>query len=132
MTLRRGAATDRGRMRPGNEDSFLSEGRLAVVADGMGGHLGGEVASATAIQELASLSYKGPWGDTGSALRELQAVILRANRAIREKAAGNRELDGMGTTLTALLEDGDTVYLAHVGDSRAYLLRDGKLSQLTE
>ena len=131
MGLRRGAATDRGRMRDGNEDSYLSEGRLAVVADGMGGHRGGEVASATAIQELAALTYGRPFRDAPTALGELQAVILRANRAIREKAANNQALDGMGTTLTAMLFAGNRIGLVHVGDSRAYMRRGGQFSQIT-
>jgi PPM family protein phosphatase len=131
MPLRRGAATDVGRMRDGNEDSYLSEGPVAAVADGMGGHRAGEVASATAMEALKELAAGGPWGNEGAATRALKDVVVQANRRIYEMAAKDSSRAGMGTTLTALLEDGDTIHLAHVGDSRAYLLRDGELSQLT-
>jgi serine/threonine protein phosphatase PrpC len=131
MTLKRGAMTDIGRMRKNNEDRFLSAGRLAAVADGMGGHRAGEVASAIAMEELASLEHTGPWRKPVEAGEALRSVFLRANRRIREMAASDKALDGMGTTMVALLEDGDSVYLANVGDSRAYLLRNGELSQVT-
>jgi serine/threonine protein phosphatase PrpC len=131
MGLRRGAMTDIGRMRKNNEDRFLSAGRLAAVADGMGGHRAGEVASAIAMEELASLEHAGPWPKPAEATEALRSVFLRANRRIREMAAKDKALDGMGTTMVALLEDGDSVYLANVGDSRAYLLRNGELTQVT-
>jgi PPM family protein phosphatase len=132
MGLRRGAATDRGRMREGNEDSYLAAGALAAVADGMGGHRAGEVASATAMEQLRSLPTGGPWLDDRAAGEALKRAVAEANRRIRDLAASDKALEGMGTTLTALLEDGDSVHLAHVGDSRAYLLRHGELSNLTE
>jgi serine/threonine protein phosphatase PrpC len=131
MRLRFGASTDVGRMRTNNEDSYLSETPVAAVADGMGGHRAGEVASAIAMEELAALRGKGPWPNERAATDDLKQAIVRANRRIREAAAGNRELNGMGTTLVALLEDGDSVHLANVGDSRAYLLRQGELTQVT-
>ncbi|HZD01068.1 MAG TPA: Stp1/IreP family PP2C-type Ser/Thr phosphatase [Actinomycetes bacterium] len=131
MALRRGAMTDIGRMRKNNEDRFLSAGRLAAVADGMGGHRAGEVASAIAMEELAVLEHAGPWPRPAEASEALRSVFLRANRRIRETAARDKALDGMGTTMVALLEDGDSVYLANVGDSRAYLLRNGELTQVT-
>jgi PPM family protein phosphatase len=131
MALKRGAMTDIGRMRKNNEDRFLSAGRLAAVADGMGGHRAGEVASAIAMEELSTLEHAGPWRTPADAGEALRAVFLRANRRIRETAAGDKELDGMGTTMVALLEDGDSVHLANVGDSRAYLLRNGELTQVT-
>jgi PPM family protein phosphatase len=131
MHLRFGAATDVGRMRTNNEDSYLSETPVAAVADGMGGHRAGEVASAIAMEELAALRGKGPWPNDRAATDDLKQAIVRANRRIRETAAGDRELNGMGTTLVALLEDGDSVHLANVGDSRAYLLRQGELTQVT-
>ncbi|HZD69594.1 MAG TPA: Stp1/IreP family PP2C-type Ser/Thr phosphatase [Actinomycetes bacterium] len=123
--------TDIGRMRKNNEDRFLSAGRLAAVADGMGGHRAGEVASAIAMEELAALEHAGPWRNPAEAGEALRSVFLLANRRIRETAAADKELDGMGTTMVALLEDGDSVHLANVGDSRAYLLRNGELSQVT-
>jgi PPM family protein phosphatase len=131
MRLRFGAATDVGRMRTNNEDSYLSELPVAAVADGMGGHNAGEVASAIAIEELTALKGMGPWPNERAATDDLKRAIVRANRRIREMAAGDRELNGMGTTLVAVLEDGDSVHLANVGDSRAYLLRQGELTQVT-
>jgi serine/threonine protein phosphatase PrpC len=131
MPLNRGAVTDIGRMRKNNEDRYLSAGRLAAVADGMGGHRAGEVASAIAMEELAALEHAGPWHTPADAGEALRVVFLAANRRIRETAAKDSDLDGMGTTLVALLEDGDSVHLANVGDSRAYLLRNGELSQVT-
>jgi PPM family protein phosphatase len=131
MPLNRGAMTDMGRMRKNNEDRYLIAGRLAAVADGMGGHRAGEVASAIAMEELATLEHAGPWPTPAEAGEALRAVFLAANRRIRETAAKDSEFEGMGTTLVALLEDGDSVHLANVGDSRAYLLRNGELSQVT-
>jgi protein phosphatase len=90
------------------------------------------VASATAADELRGLQDGGPWRTDRLAGDALKQAVLEANRRIREMAAGDKSLEGMGTTVTALLEDGDVVHLAHVGDSRAYLLRGGELSQLTE
>ena len=131
MHLRFGAATDVGRMRTNNEDSYLSEPPVAAVADGMGGHNAGEVASAIAIEELTALKGMGPWPNERAATDDLKRAIVRATRRIREMAAGDRELNGMGTTLVAVLEDGSSVHLANVGDSRAYLLRQGELTQVT-
>jgi PPM family protein phosphatase len=132
MAFRLGASSDRGRMREGNEDSFLASGTLAAVADGMGGHLAGEVASAAATDELRSLQDGAGWGGERSPGEALKLAVMEANRRIREMAAGDKSLEGMGTTITAVLSDGDVIHLAHVGDSRAYLLRKGELSQLTE
>ena len=131
MRLVFAAATDVGRMRKNNEDSYLSSKPVAAVADGMGGHSAGEVASAIAIEELAALGGRGPWENETAATDDLKQAILRANRRIREMAASDRKLNGMGTTLVALLEDGDMVHVANVGDSRGYLLRQGELSQVT-
>jgi serine/threonine protein phosphatase PrpC len=131
MRLVFAAATDVGRMRKNNEDSYLSSQPVAAVADGMGGHSAGEVASAIAIEELAALRDRGPWEHETAATDDLKRAILQANRRIREMAARDRRLNGMGTTLVALLEDGDMVHVANVGDSRGYLLRQGELSQVT-
>jgi len=131
MRLVFAAATDVGRMRKNNEDSYLSSQPVAAVADGMGGHSAGEVASAIAIEELTALRDRGPWENETAATDDLKQAILRANRRIREMAAGDRRLNGMGTTLVALLEDGDMVHVANIGDSRGYLLRQGELSQVT-
>jgi PPM family protein phosphatase len=131
MRLVFAAATDVGRMRKNNEDSYLSAKPVAAVADGMGGHSAGEVASAIAIEELTALGERGPWENETAATDDLKQAILRANRRIREMAASDRKLNGMGTTLVALLQDGDMVHVANVGDSRGYLLRQGELSQVT-
>jgi protein phosphatase len=121
-----GASSDVGQLRAGNEDSFLVDDRLALyaVADGMGGHQGGEVASATAIEALRAAVASGDALDT---------AIVRANTAVFEKAATDRALTGMGTTLTAIAIIGEsTLLIGHVGDSRAYRVRAGVLEQLTE
>jgi serine/threonine protein phosphatase PrpC len=97
----------------------------------MGGHSAGEVASAIAIEELTALRDRGPWANETAATDDLKQAILQANRRIREMAARDRRLNGMGTTLVALLEDGDMVHVANIGDSRGYLLRQGELSQVT-
>jgi protein phosphatase len=119
-------------MREGNEDSYLASGSLAAVADGMGGHLAGEVASAAATEQLRSLEDGAAWRGERSPGEALKWAVTEANRHIREMASGDKSLEGMGTTITAVLADGDVIHLAHVGDSRAYLLRKGELSQLTE
>jgi serine/threonine protein phosphatase PrpC len=131
MPLRQGAFTDTGRTRKNNQDRFLSMDGLAAVADGVGGHNAGEVASTIAIEELKRFRLSGSPA-SGAAVREaLRAAFVRANQRIREASSRDEELKGMGTTLVAVLEDGDSIHLANVGDSRAYLLRDGELSQIT-
>ena len=130
MTTVRGAgATDVGRVRQINEDRYLVEDDLFVVADGVGGHQAGEVAAQTAVEAIRrSLSERTTEG--------LVAAIEEANRAVWELAQTNREKRGMGTTLTAVAvvnEDGeDHLAVANVGDSRAYLFQQGELMQLTE
>ena len=118
--------TDVGRVRDGNEDDFIDQADrlgLVAVADGMGGHRAGEVASATALEALRAAVANG---------RSLRDAIEGANDAVLEKSESDRELHGMGTTLTAgmLGSDGQLV-VGHVGDSRAYLVRDGELTQIT-
>ncbi len=122
------AKTDVGRVRQGNEDSYLVQEPLFAVADGMGGHLGGEVASATAVEAITSGTDRSMPHDPS----DLAAIVRAANAAIWDKANQDPELRGMGTTCTvALIQDG-SLHIAHVGDSRAYLLRSGDLTQLTE
>jgi serine/threonine protein phosphatase PrpC len=125
-TLTAADCTDIGRVRESNEDAVVSSDRLAVVADGMGGAPGGEVASAIAVS-LVQAAY------TGRSLDELQAAVRAANRAIWDRAGGSAELEGMGTTICAagLTEDG-SLAVVHVGDSRAYVFCDGSLCQLTD
>jgi serine/threonine protein phosphatase PrpC len=118
-----GSATDIGRVRERNEDSMLVDPPLYVVADGMGGHRGGQVASQVALEAMEELET----GDGGS----LAEHVRRANRAVWDRSVEDERLSGMGTTLTAARIDGGSALIAHVGDSRAYLLRDGSLRQLT-
>ncbi|MCA1833481.1 MAG: Stp1/IreP family PP2C-type Ser/Thr phosphatase [Actinomycetota bacterium] len=124
MKLRVGASSDVGRSRERNEDSYLASHPLYVVADGMGGHRGGAVASSMAVEVLSGMPQRDPAG--------LPERVREANRAVFERQASDRAVAGMGTTVTAAVLDGSTLHLAHVGDSRAYLLRDGELRQLTE
>ena len=122
------AKTDVGRVRQGNEDSYLVQEPLFAVADGMGGHLGGEIASATTVETIRSAAQQDAPHDTA----RLAAMVRQANSAVWEKAQGDPELRGMGTTCTlVLLEEGE-LHIAHVGDSRAYLLRGDELTQVTE
>ena len=126
MTVRAvvAAGTDIGHVREGNEDSFLAEEPLFAVADGMGGHRGGEVASSLALETIERMFAHGEG--------ELVEQVREANRAVFERSTLDRAVAGMGTTLTAALLEGDHIRLAHVGDSRAYLVRDGRLRLLTE
>ncbi|MEA2477113.1 MAG: family protein phosphatase, partial [Actinomycetota bacterium] len=128
MTVRYGVATDVGRVREGNEDSYLVDAPLFVVADGMGGHVAGDVASATAVEVLDERSSSMRASEPSS----LESAIKEANVAIFKKAQSDAALRGMGTTCTLLMIDGSNAQFAHVGDSRAYLFRQGKLSQITE
>jgi protein phosphatase len=130
VKLLSGAASDVGRLRERNEDSFVVEEPLFAVADGLGGHAGGEVASRIAVDTLTTEAQAD--GPEDGIPERLRAAIHRANVAVAERASNDPRLRGMGTTLTALVAGRDRVYLAHVGDSRAYLLRDGDLRLLTE
>lgn len=132
--------SDIGKARTRNEDSLylLPELGVAVVADGMGGHPGGDIASRiaaeVAAQVLANARAQASGDVAPSRLREaMSRSIVAAHQRIRSHGLDEPELEGMGTTLTALLVDVDsaTYVLGHVGDSRAYLFRGGKLSQLT-
>jgi serine/threonine protein phosphatase PrpC len=125
------AATDRGRVREGNEDAHYCGTTLFAVADGLGGHRAGEVASSAAIEAIAPLDSSAP-DDPEAARYALAEAFDAANRAVIEKAASDPAYSGMATTLTAALLHQDQLSIAHVGDSRAYLLRDGEpLRQLT-
>ena len=129
--LQAGAATDVGRVRQINEDRYLADERLFAVADGVGGHQAGEVASQTAVETLQRIFDEGEHTTEG-----LVAAVEAANQAVWQLAQGSREKRGMGTTLTALAlvqENGEEeLALANVGDSRTYLLQQGELIQLTE
>lgn len=128
IALRYAARSDVGLLREGNEDSAYASGRLLAVADGMGGHAHGEVASSVAISAMASLEEVQQGGDL---LNAIEAAVRDANRRLHEMVGRDPSLKGMGTTLTAMLWNGTQVALVHVGDSRAYLLRRGELYQIT-
>lgn len=125
------ARTDVGQVRTGNEDAFLvgADGATAgdgvtwlAVADGMGGHRAGEVASATAVRTLLHELQSG---------QPVTVAVDRANTQVFSRAEADPDLRGMGTTLTAVTFDGERVHIGHVGDSRAYLWRDGSIRQVT-
>ena len=118
-----------GLVRGGNEDSAYAGQRLIAVADGMGGHAAGEVASAATIATLTRLDerMRPDW----DALEVLRRAVRSANSTLRDIVAADSELYGMGTTVTAAVLDAGRLVLVHVGDSRAYRLRDGQLQQLT-
>lgn len=118
-----GACTDVGRLRQSNEDALLLAEPVFAVADGMGGARAGEVASAMAVAALHGFA---------GGEQDLAVAIEEVNRRIHAAAQGDAALHGMGTTITAAMIDGSTLVLAHVGDSRAYLLRAGQLRQLTD
>jgi PPM family protein phosphatase len=140
------AATDVGRMRDHNEDNYLVDKKLAlfVVADGMGGHAAGEVASALAVRiiheelkkERELIETQARANVRRAAMKEILALlehaVQRACARIHEEAKADATKRGMGTTLSALLIAGSHGYIAHVGDSRIYLLRDGHIQQVTE
>jgi protein phosphatase len=154
--------TDRGKVRPNNEDNFLiadltkalqvrqsslervatlcsaDRAHLFLVADGMGGHKAGERASALAVQSIEDfmlhsfqwfLNLQGPAGDT--LVREFQTALRKADARVLEEAKRHPEMHGMGTTLTMAYLLNTTLFVAHAGDSRCYLYRDGKLLRLT-
>lgn len=140
LQLRFSARSHVGMVRKGNEDSGYGSAHLLVIADGMGGHAAGEVASATALKGVLEMFDNGiPKGapetadapDTFPPETVLRAAVTRAGERLRELIIDKPELEGMGTTLTALLQIGDRVAIAQVGDSRGYLLRNGVLEQVT-
>ena len=128
MKVAVGASTDVGRVREGNEDSFFVDAPLFAVADGMGGHAAGDVASATAVEIIQQRRAEIDPNDPDS----LAVTIREANRAIWEKSANDPNLRGMGTTCTMILIDGNQAQVAHVGDSRAYLYSNAQIRQITE
>lgn len=131
MRLAAIGASDVGRKRRHNEDAFLvmPEAGLFAVADGLGGHASGEVASRMAVDELADRFPGLPGGPE----QRLRTAFALANRAVHERSEADPLLSGMGTTLVAAhFADGGTLAVAHAGDSRAYLFRGGELRRLTE
>jgi PPM family protein phosphatase len=129
LTLRYAARSDRGLIRDGNQDSVYAGPRLLAVADGMGGMAAGDVASNIVIAAMAPLDEDVP-GD--AMLDTLRGCVATANQQLRDTVEANPELEGMGTTLTALLFSGSRAGMVHIGDSRAYLLRDDEFTQITK
>ncbi|MFH8367912.1 PP2C family protein-serine/threonine phosphatase [Streptomyces sp. NPDC018031] len=129
LSLRFAAGSHKGMIREGNEDSGYAGPRLLAIADGMGGQAAGEVASSEVISTLVQLDDDVPGSDI---LTSLGSAVQRANDQLRVMVEEDPQLEGMGTTLTALLWTGQRLGLVHVGDSRAYLLRDGALTQITQ
>ncbi|MBB4736290.1 PP2C family serine/threonine-protein phosphatase [Micrococcus cohnii] len=125
--LRYAARSDVGRVRAKNDDSAYVGRHLAVLADGMGGHVGGDVASASTVLDLAPLDATG-YEDPATVLPD---EIQNANLILNELVHANPKLAGMGTTCTAALLAGETLHMAHIGDSRAYRLKDGEFEQIT-
>ena len=128
LVLRYAARSDVGMIRAKNDDSAYAGHYLAVVADGMGGHAGGDVASASTVLDLIHLDRDGYRGDAGTFLAD---EIQTANSLLSELVHVNPKLAGMGTTVTALLLSGDRLEMAHIGDSRAYRLKNGVFEQIS-
>jgi serine/threonine protein phosphatase PrpC len=128
LTLKYAVRSDRGLVRGNNEDSVYAGPRLLAIADGMGGHAAGEVASKIVIGTLERLDEDRPIADLIGSLRN---TVADATAALAHAVDENPKLEGMGTTLTAIRFAGSRIALVHVGDSRAYLLRGGQLSQIT-
>ena len=122
------AVTDPGRRRRHNEDAYVREPPLFAVADGIGGAQAGELASSLAAAAVRDDSSDG----TGDGRRRVDELIQEANRRVYQRQSEDAALSGMGTTMTVGLVEEDHVWIGHVGDSRAYLVRGGKLEQLTE
>lgn len=137
MRLAAYGQSDVGRRRDGNEDEFILEPDLGLyaVADGMGGHAAGEVASGLAVDALAEAIHPSNWRPSEAradeAAERLHAAIRDANQRICDSIVEHDDRRGMGTTLVAMIAAGDTAVIAHVGDSRAYRLRAGSLERLT-
>lgn len=129
IDFRYAARSDVGLVRAENQDSGYAGPHLLVVADGMGGHAGGDIASSTVIGHLVQLDDDAPGG--GDSADELAAAIATANRELGRIIGERPELTGMGTTVTALLRSRNKLLVAHIGDSRAYLWRDGVLGRMT-
>jgi serine/threonine protein phosphatase PrpC len=129
LTLRYAAQSDRGLIRDGNQDSVYAGPRLLAVADGMGGMAAGDVASNIVIAAMAPLDEDVPGDALVDALRH---AVGTANQQLRDTVDENPHLEGMGTTLTAVLFSGSKIGMVHIGDSRAYLLRQGEFSQITK
>ncbi|MGZ2224231.1 PP2C family protein-serine/threonine phosphatase [Glutamicibacter nicotianae] len=128
LKLKFAAKSDVGRVRKKNDDSAYAGEYLAVLADGMGGHVGGDVASASTVLDLVHLDHEATVDPQNALPDEIQA----ANLVLNELVGANPKLSGMGTTVTSLLLSGDTLHMAHIGDSRAYRLKHGEFEQISK
>src|SRR5438132_10974450 len=128
LVLRYAVRSDVGRLREGNGDAAYAGPRLLAVADGMGGHAAGEVASAVTIASIAELDSEQA---SGNMLEDLSSAVAAANTRLQEMIIANPAVEGMGTTLTALFWSDGHAAVCHIGDSRGYLLREGELYQIT-
>src|SRR5205807_6023354 len=143
MDVKAYGLTDVGRQRQHNEDTFLvaDEAKLFLVADGMGGHAAGEIASKIAVDSISEFIVHtkeddGTWPHAYDehyrrSTNRLMAAVRLANTRVLEAMRKDARLRGMGTTVVAAMADDDIISVAHVGDSRAYLIREGQLSRLT-
>lgn len=128
-STRSAAASHVGKIRANNQDSGFAGHQLFVVADGMGGHAGGDVASAIAVQRIVETDHG--FNSAHDAEFALRTALLAANSILAETVFEHQELTGMGTTVSAMLRVGDQFAIAHIGDSRIYLYRDDELRQIT-
>lgn len=131
MDLKSAAGTNVGLVRPQNEDSYHCDHPLYVVADGLGGHAAGEVASKMVVDRLREVAIADD-ATADEAQQQLAEAVRDANQRIHMSATEDAQHAGMGTTVTAAVAVGDRLCFAHVGDSRAYLYRDGELEHITE
>src|SRR6188508_2677402 len=127
MIGRVGAVTDPGRTRRHNEDAYVIEPPLFAIADGMGGAQAGEVAS-----RLATAALREGGADGGNGEQRIVDLIQEANRRVYDRSSSDPNTSGMGTTITVALVENEQVAFGHVGDSRAYLIRNARMEQLTE
>lgn len=132
--MKTGHKTDVGLVRKNNEDRLIvnKETGLFIVADGMGGHQGGEVAGEMAVESISSSLKEFLKGGSSNISSIIYKAIHKANEEIYRKAKQDIKLNGMGTTIVLALCRNDKIHIAHVGDSRAYLIRDGRIRQLTQ
>ena len=126
-----GAASSHvGKVRSNNQDSGYAGSQLFVVADGMGGHAGGDIASAIAVTRIIETDSQS-FATAADAEMALQSALVAANQLLAETVFEHPELTGMGTTVSAFIRVGDSIAMAHIGDSRIYLMRNGELTQVT-
>jgi len=130
LSLRFAARSEIGRVRRNNEDAGYAATDLLVVADGMGGHEAGELASAATIAAVVAAASTSVGAD--EVLNQLAEAVITSGEYIADVVAGNRDLAGMGTTMTVVALREDRIVMAHVGDSRAYVYRDSELQQMTK